>query len=571
MKRIVSFALLALVLALLAGTAGASVVQAAPAVCTSNIAHGLPAYSDTVTGSNAPANAVDGSTSTWWQSSNTVNAGGEHFWVDLGTATNFLSLNIYWWEAPNSFTLELSNDGSTWTTLVAHPTVDVNNVTHWTGSATARYVRLSATHTNTLDGTIAISEFAIMSPSSCTTTTKVTSSASPSVYGQPLTFTTTITASDGSSPQGTVDFQVVETSAALCTGVAVKSGKATCATTSPLAVGTHTIQATYNSANGWLTSTNSTTQTVNKANTRTSLSSTNPSVSGQPVTFTATVSAVTPGAGTLDGTVDFAVVGGDPLCTGVAVSAGKATCSLNPGLPAGASKVMASYSGSASFNPSSYAMIETLNKAGTKVQVSVSPALVNPGDPVTLTADVTVRSPGMPVEAGGNVTFRDNGEVIPGCNQVDLDSSFEATCGPVTFSSGKHAIAVNYSGSDQFLGSNTSLAGGLTVRYTPAVKGQIRDRANHTITSAPMGTVVHDQAIISGAHGAATGSVVFRLYYNLDCSGTPAAQQTLNLAGGQVASGTATQPPSGLSFQILYNGNGTYAPASGACQALPVP
>ena len=48
------------------------------------------------------------------------------------------------------------------------------------------------------------------------------------------------------------------------------------------------------------------TQTVNKANTTTSLtSSANPSVRRQAVTFTATVAVVSPGAGTPAGTVTF--------------------------------------------------------------------------------------------------------------------------------------------------------------------------------------------------------------------------------------------------------------------------
>src|SRR5207253_7996640 len=48
------------------------------------------------------------------------------------------------------------------------------------------------------------------------------------------------------------------------------------------------------------------TQTVNQAGTTTAVSSSvNPSVFGQSVTFTATVSAVAPGAGTATGTVTF--------------------------------------------------------------------------------------------------------------------------------------------------------------------------------------------------------------------------------------------------------------------------
>ncbi len=569
MKRLLMLSLLVLALAVLAGSVGAPAIQAAPAICTGNVAIGDAAFSDTVSPGSLPANAVDGAMGTWWQSSNTVNTSGARFWVDLGTATNFLAINIYWWEAPSSLSLEISNNGTDWTTL-AKPTVGTNNVTHWGGSATARYVRMSATHTNTLDGTVAISEFAIMSPSACPTTAKVTSSANPSVYGQPVTFTTTLTASDGSLPQGTVDFSVVETSTALCTGIPVLSGKASCAAKPPFPAGTYTIQATYNSANGWLTSGNSLTQTVNKANTRTTLTSSSPTVSGQPVTFTATVSTVAPGAGMPDGTVDF-VANGNALCTAVSLSAGKAICKLNPGLLVGTWNVQAIYSGSSNFKTSGGGIALILKKATTKTTVTASPLLVNPGDAVTLTAKVTVRTPGLPVVPGGVVIFKDNSVAIPGCNSVNLDSSFQATCGPLVLPSGRHAITAVYGGSAQYIGSSGSLVGGLMVRYTPVVRGQILDKLNHVITSAAVGTVVHDKAIVSGGHGTPTGSVTFNLYYTTDCSGAPAAQQTLNLNYGQVQSGIVTQPPSGLSFQISYNGNGIYAPTTGTCQALPVP
>ena len=77
-------------------------------------------------------------------------------------------------------------------------------------------------------------------------------------------------------------------------------------TTSSLTVGTHAITAGYSGDTNFATSSGSVLQTVNKASASTTVtSSVNPLVFGQNVTFTATVSAVNPGAGTPTGTVTF--------------------------------------------------------------------------------------------------------------------------------------------------------------------------------------------------------------------------------------------------------------------------
>src|SRR5207253_8687605 len=86
----------------------------------------------------------------------------------------------------------------------------------------------------------------------------------------------------------------------------LSSGQATF-TTSSLSVASHTITAVYNGDANFNTSTSpSLTQAVNKASTSTTLaSSTNTTVFGQPVIYTATISAVAPGAVTPTGTLTF--------------------------------------------------------------------------------------------------------------------------------------------------------------------------------------------------------------------------------------------------------------------------
>jgi hypothetical protein len=110
----------------------------------------------------------------------------------------------------------------------------------------------------------------------------------------------------------------------LGTGTLDGSGQATFSTSS-LSASNHIISAVYGGDFQYNTSTSTNlTQTVNKANTTTGVaSSQNPSVFGQSVSFTATVAAVAPGAGTPTGSVIFKD-GATALATNI-LSSGQST------------------------------------------------------------------------------------------------------------------------------------------------------------------------------------------------------------------------------------------------------
>jgi hypothetical protein len=155
-------------------------------------------------------------------------------------------------------------------------------------------------------------------------TTSLSSSVNPSVFGQSVTFTATVsTASE--IPTGTVTFRdgaQTLASVALTAG----SGSASAAfTTSTLTVSAHAISAQYNGSTAVAPSTsNGVAQTVNVASTTTTLVSLspNPSKSGDPISLRATVAAVAPGTGIPTGTVSFLrnglVLGTATLVNGVA-------------------------------------------------------------------------------------------------------------------------------------------------------------------------------------------------------------------------------------------------------------
>ncbi len=181
------------------------------------------------------------------------------------------------------------------------------------------------------------------------TTTTVTSSTNPAVFGQPLTFTATVAASGSSTgtPTGTVTF--LDGGVSIGTGT-LAGGTATFATSS-LALGAHSITASYSGDNHFqVSSATAISQTINRAGTSTALtSSANPSVLGQSVTFTAKVAASAPSAGTPTGTVTF-LDSGASIGTGT-LSGGVATFSTSS-LALGAHTITASYASDGNFQRS---------------------------------------------------------------------------------------------------------------------------------------------------------------------------------------------------------------------------
>src|SRR5262249_24413242 len=131
-----------------------------------------------------------------------------------------------------------------------------------------------------------------------------------SVAGQLVTLTATVTDTGSGSPilpSGFVRFY--EDTTLVGTAEIVRAtGRATL-TTRNLLVGPHTLTAVYGGNLDFAAGdpSNAVDHTVNKANTTTLLASSKPlgSVTGQMVTFTATVKATAPGSGTPTGTVTF--------------------------------------------------------------------------------------------------------------------------------------------------------------------------------------------------------------------------------------------------------------------------
>ena len=343
------------------------------------------------------------------------------------------------------------------------------------------------------------------------TTTNLGSSANPSVSGQPVTYTASVTANAPGSgtPTGTVTFQDGGVNIAGCVNQALVAGSAGCPANYP-GPASHTIGAAYSGDPDFLPSSSATlTQTVNSDPTTTTLgSSANPSAAGQPVTYTATVTANAPGSGTPTGTVDFrdagvAIAG----CAAQPVSvAGTATCAFTYAGP-GSHTVDAVYSGDVNFNAStSAALTQAVNQDSTTTTLGSSAGPSVSGQVVTYTATVTADPPGSGTPTG-TVDFRDAGVTIAGCGAQAVSVAGTATCTVTYAGPGSHTISGVYSGDGNFNPSTSpnltqtvnkgSTTTAVTSSANPSVSGQ-NVTYTATVTADPPGS------------GTPTGTVTFQ-------------------------------------------------------------
>ncbi len=286
------------------------------------------------------------------------------------------------------------------------------------------------------------------------TRTVVELSMAESVYGQSITFTATVTSVSGSgTPTGTVTFK--DGSTTLGAGTLSTAGGVTTATfaTGSLAVGNHSITATYSGNTNLGKSTGSTvTETVAQAATGTTLvASINPSVFGQQVTFTATVGATAPGSGTPTGTVTF-MDGTSTLGTAKVNGSGTATFGTGS-LAIGGHTITATYPGDNNFNTSSSSTVtETVARAATGTALLASPNPSVLSQQVTFTATVGVTAPGSGTPTG-TVTFTEGGTTLGTGTLSTAGGVTTATFATSSLAVGNHSITATYAGDGNF---NTS-------------------------------------------------------------------------------------------------------------------
>jgi hypothetical protein len=276
----------------------------------------------------------------------------------------------------------------------------------------------------------------------------VSSSVNPSVVGQPVSLSVSVTAVPaGPTPTGTV--AIVEGATTIATAPLDPAGTATVALPT-LAAGSHALVAVYSgnasvggSASGPLD------QMVDQASTATALSSSaDPIVFGQSVTFTATVSVLAPGAGIPSGNVEL-LDGATTIASSPVDASGNATFTTSA-LGVGAHSLTATYVAGLSFSASTSPPItETVNQASTTIALTASSNPSPAGQSVTFTAAVSVVAPGSGSPTGTVDFFDDGGPVGSGI----VDATGVATFTTSALAAGTHTIEVVYAGDASFLGS----------------------------------------------------------------------------------------------------------------------
>ncbi len=281
------------------------------------------------------------------------------------------------------------------------------------------------------------------------TTTVASSSLNPSTVGETVNYTAKISAATAT---GTVEFKQSGVTIGGCTAQAVRSGVATC-TVADLVAGGHWVTAAYSGDDSYGSSTSSGfTQTANEKTARTTVSSSSdPSIVGHAVTFTATLDP-TAATGTVEFRQDGVAIAG---CTAQAVSSGTATCTVVD-LAVGGYGITAVYSGDGNYAPSSSPGLPQTAKK--KATTTVASSSLNPstvGETVNYTAKISAAT------ATGTVEFKQSGVTIGGCTAQPV-SLGTATCTVTNLAAGGHGVTAVYSGDSDYgkLGVFRLYAGG---------------------------------------------------------------------------------------------------------------
>ena len=281
------------------------------------------------------------------------------------------------------------------------------------------------------------------------TTAVVGSSLNPSLYGQSVTFTVTVSANSPGTgtPTGTVTFYNGSTSI----GSGTLSGGKTTLKTSSLTTGSDAITVIYGDDGNFATSTSTVlTQTVNQDATTTKLTSSgNSSVYGQSVVFTVTVTASSPGSGTPTGTVTF-MDGTTVIGTGTL--SGGTTNFTTSSLAVASHLITAVYSSDSNFTAStSSALAQTVNQSSstTSLVSSANPSVV--GQSVTFTATISANSPGSGTPTG-SVTFYVNSKSVATVSLTSAVASYTTTF----TSAGTDTIKAVYIGDADFKTSTSA-------------------------------------------------------------------------------------------------------------------
>jgi len=321
-----------------------------------------------------------------------------------------------------------------------------------------------------------------------TSQTAVTASASTITRGAAVTLTATVTG-NGGTPGGNVNF--MDGTQALST-VAVNAAGTASFTVSTLTVGQHAITVVYAGDTNDAASTSAAfSVTVVQATPSLQIaSSSNPSLAGTGVMFTATLKN---GAATPAGSITWSD-GATVLGTSVLGASGTSSYTANS-LSVAQHSITATYSGDANNAAATSAVLaQTVQQATTTAvqsNANQSVAGANVHFTATVTGSITVT---------GSVTFKDGANALGTGVLANGVATFDTTA----LTTGQHVITAVYSG-DSNSQTSTSAAWTQSVIAATTVL-TLTSSANPSVVS---GTVTLS-AVLSGNDETATGTVTFK-------------------------------------------------------------
>jgi hypothetical protein len=285
---------------------------------------------------------------------------------------------------------------------------------------------------------------------------------------------------------------------------------------------------------------------IGNSNTTTSLvSSLNPSVFAQAVTFTAAVSAA---SGTPTGAVIF--YDGSTVLGSATLASGSASISLSS-LAAGSHSIIAAYQGSGAFDSGrSSPLNQVVNPETTTSSLasSLNPALVN--ESVTYIATVASQYGGV---VTGSVVFQDGGSNVATVTMVGNRAAYTTKYKVA----GLRVITATYSG-------DTNNAGSVSATLVEQINKGFPSKTVVTTSGSPSfaGQPVTYTATVTSTHGAVPDGELVTFYDNTTAIGTSA-----------IASGVATFATSSLAakthtIKAAYGGDAEFEPSFGSVKQV---
>ncbi len=403
--------------------------------------------------------------------------------VDAGTAAQFTAF-LSAPGVPPSGTLTLS-DGSTPISVLS--VASSGSFTFATSRLAVGQHLLTAAYSGDANNASATSAALTVTVQQASTATALSANANPLTQRQPLTLMATVTSDSPNQTNGVAFYD-----GPTLLGTAALNANGTATFTPPgITLGTHSLTAVYAGDSNHAGSTSATLpELVVQSASLSLLSSANPSVSGQSITFTAQINGNPAATGLMAFRSDGALLATVPLNAAGAASFPTTVLSV------GTHAVLVTYEGDTNFSTAQGALTQVVLNASTITTFTVGQNPATYG--VALPLQVTVSSNGG--AATGTVTFFDAGAAI-GSGQ--LDGSGHASLTIASLSPGAHTLQVNYAG-DGNASPSISNPLALLVKQTTALA--VSSDASPAQTLAPIQLTA---TITTAGAVPATGMVTF--------------------------------------------------------------